>query len=191
MTPPSTPDRVISATRPRLLASFLAALHRPAPPDAPRNPYRGVPLDARDQALRDGLETLDESIDVGQVVENWERAKAVEPWPQDPVWLHGDVHPLNLLVGHGRLHAVIDFGDVCAGDPASDLAVAWMLFDDDARARFRRSAAPAGGVDDATWCRAWGWALALGVALANGDDRVRAIGLRTLHTALADDPIGR
>ena len=36
------------------------------------------------------------------------------------------------------------------------LAIAWMLFEADARAEFRRSA---GAVDDATWARARAWAL--------------------------------
>ena len=57
-----------------------------------------------------------------------------------------------------------------------------MMFAGRARGRFRQAAA----VDEDTWRRAHGWALALGVALANGDDLIRAIGLRTLGHALAD-----
>ncbi|WP_240629755.1 phosphotransferase [Specibacter cremeus] len=34
------------------LAGFVTAVHRPAPPDAPRNPVRGTPLAARDAAVR-------------------------------------------------------------------------------------------------------------------------------------------
>ena len=43
------------------------------------------------------------------------------------VWIHGDLHPGNLLVRDGRLSGVLDFGDVTAGDPATDLSVGWML----------------------------------------------------------------
>jgi aminoglycoside phosphotransferase (APT) family kinase protein len=43
------------------------------------------------------------------------------------MWLHGDLHPANLLIDDGCLAAVIDFGDICAGDPATDLAAGWML----------------------------------------------------------------
>jgi aminoglycoside phosphotransferase (APT) family kinase protein len=43
------------------------------------------------------------------------------------MWLHGDLHPANTLVADGILSAVIDFGDLCSGDPATDLAAAWML----------------------------------------------------------------
>ena len=38
------------------------------------------------------------------------------------------------------IRAVIDFGDITSGDPAVDLAVAWMLFDDTDRAVFRDAA---------------------------------------------------
>ena len=74
-----------------------------------------------------------------------------------------------------------------AGDPASDLAVAWMLLPADGPTR--RSERPAGArqpVDDALWARARGWALVLGVAMSNGDDRVAAIGRRTVAAVLAD-----
>ena len=37
------------------LGGFLAALHRPAPVDAPHNPYRGVPLAERSDRLVAGL----------------------------------------------------------------------------------------------------------------------------------------
>ncbi len=81
-----------------------------------------------------------------------------------PVWLHGDLHPHNLLVHRGRLHAVIDFGDLTSGDPATDLAVAWMLLDAPDRDVLRAAA----GADDATWTRAEAWAVALAVAYLEG-----------------------
>ena len=46
-----------------------------------------------------------------------------------PLWLHGDLHPANVLVHEGRISAVIDFGDITSGDPATDLSVVWMMFD--------------------------------------------------------------
>jgi hypothetical protein len=61
-----------------------------------------------------------------------------------------------------------------------------MLFPPDARPVFRAACGADQPVDDALWTRARGWALALGVALANGDERVAAIGRRTLAAALAD-----
>jgi aminoglycoside phosphotransferase (APT) family kinase protein len=38
------------------------------------------------------------------------------------VWIHGDLHPRNVLVNQGRFCAVLDWGDVTAGDAAADLA---------------------------------------------------------------------
>ena len=41
-----------------VLGRFVAALHRPAPADAPPNPFRGVPLSERDDRMREGLDRL-------------------------------------------------------------------------------------------------------------------------------------
>jgi orotidine-5'-phosphate decarboxylase len=54
-------------------------------------------------------------------------ALAAPAYEGPPVWLHGDLHPANILVRHGRVSGVIDFGDITSGDPAADLSVAWML----------------------------------------------------------------
>jgi aminoglycoside phosphotransferase (APT) family kinase protein len=168
------------------LGSFLAAVHRPAPPDAPANAYRGVPLADRAAIFAAGLDLLDGEVDRTALMDEWHRAAAVDPWDGPPVWLHGDVHPRNVLVDEGRISAVIDFGDMTAGDPASDLAVAWMLFPAELRPVFRQACGARQPVDDALWDRARGWALVLGVAMSNGDDRVGAIGRRTLTAVLAD-----
>jgi aminoglycoside phosphotransferase (APT) family kinase protein len=169
------------------LGAFLAAFHGPAPAAAPANPFRGVPLAHRQAALDSGLArlegALDGAFDVAAMRARWAEVRDTPVWPGPSVWLHGDVHPLNLLVHRGQLAGVIDFGDLTAGDPASDLAIAWMMFRGRSRDRFRRAA----GADDDTWRRALGWALALGVAFSSGDGPVRAIGLRTLRNALADD----
>jgi aminoglycoside phosphotransferase (APT) family kinase protein len=141
-----------------------------------------VPLPDRTERLEAGLEDLGDAVDRAAVRQLWSALVVAPAWSGPPLWLHGDAHPLNLLVHDGRLSAFIDFGDLTAGDPASDLSVAWMMFPERERTTFRRAA---GSVDDATWARARGWAVALGVALANGDDRVAAIGRRTLAAALA------
>jgi len=164
-----------------MLGAFLRALHQPAPADAPHNPYRGVPLEERSDRLVAGLDLLAGSVDRVRVMERWSVLVQTPAWPGPPLWLHGDVHPLNLLVHDGRLSAVIDFGDVTAGDPASDLAVGWMLFGRSSREIFRAS----DGADPDTWARAEAWALALGVAMAAGDDRVAVIGRRTVAAVLA------
>lgn len=148
-----------------------------------------MPLATRDLLTRRRIDELADLVDAPAAHAVWRRALAVPAHPGPPVWLHGDLHPGNLVVGaDGQLAAVIDFGDVTAGDPATDLAVAWMLFTPDDRWVFR-SAAATGGVDGDTWSRARGWALSLGVAiLANSADNppYRELARRTIEAVLAD-----
>ena len=89
----------------------------------------------------------------------WEAALQAPAWQRPPVWIHGDLSSGNLLVEHGRLSAVIDFGCLGVGDPACDLMVAWTLLTAETRHVFR-AALP---VDDATWARGRGWALSWGL----------------------------
>ncbi|GII76961.1 hypothetical protein Sru01_19430 [Sphaerisporangium rufum] len=162
------------------LAGFMTALHRPAPPGAPRNPVRGVPLAARDAVERQRLRTTARSA---ELLPLWEELSAVPPWPGPALWLHGDPHPGNLLLDERGLAAVLDFGDLTAGDPATDLAAAWLVFDQDARDIFRSQVA----ADAATWARARGWALSLGTALATAsadDPRMAAVGEHVLDQVL-------
>ena len=168
-----------------VLGRFVRALHRPAPDDAPRNPVRGVPLGARSESVARWLTALDDAVAGEELRGRWAELVSVPPWPGPPVWLHGDLHPGNILVHRGRVSAVIDFGDLTAGDPATDLAVAWMLLPAPARAGFRDAAGP---VDDHTWARAEGWALFFGLAIAANsadDPQFAQVGLRTLAEVLA------
>ena len=170
-----------------VLGSFLRALHVPAPADFPPNPYRGVPLAARSELFEAQLDRVDDSVDATLVRARWERALAVAPWAGPPVWLHGDMHPANILVLDGHLSGVVDFGDMTAGDPATDLSVAWMLLPPHARPALRKAC---GDIDDNTWARARGWALNLALAfLSSSADNVliHKIGERTLAAVLADD----
>lgn len=154
----------------RRLGAFLGALHQPAPPDAPRNRYRGTPLLDRSSRFHHAVASVGQTERLtpgrlGQVVSRWEDLVGTTRWAGPDVWLHGDLHPANLLIHNGQLCAVIDFGDVTAGDPATDLAVAWMLFEPAERQVLR---AAVGTVDDATWLRAEAWALALAIAYLDG-----------------------
>ncbi len=174
----------------RQLGAFLAALHRRAPSDAPHNPFRGVPLAERAERFDAGLFVLGSRVDAGRCRKVFAELRSAPAWDGAPVWLHGDLHPLNLLVDGGALSAVVDFGDVCAGDPATDLAVAWMLLPRVDRVAFRQAAGAERVVDDATWQRSRAWALVLAVAyLASSDDNpeMAAIGRRTLGAVLDDD----
>ena len=118
------------------LGEFLAALHVPAPPDAPVNPFRGGPLASRADRVAEHLGRIASCAEAAAARAIWYSASQAAPWAGPPAWVHGDLHPANILVHAGRISAVIDFGDLTSGDPATDLSVAWMLFPATERAFF-------------------------------------------------------
>ncbi|MFK7692625.1 aminoglycoside phosphotransferase family protein [Paenibacillus sp. HJGM_3] len=172
------------------LAQFVAALQRidaaGGPPPGTHNSGRGVPLAMRDAPARNAIATLSDWVDPDKATAVWEEALQAPVWHDAPVWLHGDLHPGNLLVVQGRVNAVIDFGTLGIGDPACDLMVAWTMLSADSRDLFRASLS----VDDATWTRGRGWALSFGlIALAYYMDTnpvLASIARRTLEEVLAD-----
>src|SRR5437762_10334961 len=86
----------------------------------------------------------------------WDGAVAAPQWDRAPSWVHGDLHPANVVVADGTLSGVIDFGELCAGDPAADLAAAWVLLPAGTAPRFLHAY---GRADDAMIRRARGWAV--------------------------------
>ncbi|MFE0458912.1 aminoglycoside phosphotransferase family protein [Kitasatospora sp. NPDC058965] len=154
------------------LAEFLRALHHPAPADAPANPLRGVPL--ADMPLNEdqfGLVAGHPGADGAR--ELWERAVAAPAWQGPPTWLHGDLHPANVVVRDGTLAGVVDFGELCAGDPATDLSAAWILLPAGTAGRFFDAY---GDTDEATRLRARGWAVLRALGLI-GIGRAGRLGL--------------
>lgn len=174
------------------LADVLHALHITAPADAPDNPARGGSLNRPevDERFRSRLAEIGDGVDSAAVLARWEAWRAAPDWDDPDVWLHGDLHPLNLIVGsEGGLAGVIDWGDVTAGDPAVDLATAWLTFGRAGRRLFVRRANLSGAYDADTWTRARAWALHLAVTfLATSDDRpaLREIGRHAARHLLAD-----
>jgi aminoglycoside phosphotransferase (APT) family kinase protein len=137
------------------LAEFLQALHRKAPGEAPANPGRGVSL-RLDHHFDQWLTVIAASDLAAPARAAWEQAVAAPEWADAPVWVHGDLHPANVVVSDGTVSGVIDFGELCAGDPATDLAAAWVVLPAGASSRFFEGYANA---DDATVRRARGWAV--------------------------------
>ena len=174
------------------LGRFLRALHQPAPADAPHNPWRSIPLDARTERLHEHLDQLRDTVNRERVLAVWDRVVVTPRWPGPPMWIHGDLHPGNLLINDGELAAVLDFGDLTSGDPATDLSVMWMLLPPEQRhalftATGRTRSNPA---DDQMWRRARGWALAIGIAviaLGREGNALAELGKRTVEAALGDD----
>lgn len=151
---PADHDPVAGTESADTLAAFLRTLHRPAPGDAPVNESRGVPLATLRHGIDDWLPMLSDTA--AGFRDAWEDALAAPAWDRAPVWVHGDLHPANVVVSEGALRGVLDFGELCAGDPATDLSAAWLLLPDGAADRFFAAYADA---DDATVRRARGWAL--------------------------------
>ncbi|MFN8484522.1 MAG: aminoglycoside phosphotransferase family protein [Anaerolineae bacterium] len=172
------------------LAQFITALQRVdadgGPPPGPHNSERGVPLAMRDDATRAAISALRGAIDTDAAAAAWGAALHAPEWRGAPVWIHGDLQPGNLLVQHGALSAVIDFGCLGVGDPACDLMAAWTLLTADSRAVFRAELA----ADDATWARGKGWALSFGlIALPYyqiSNPVLATIGRRAIAEVLAD-----
>jgi len=169
----------------RVFAQFLRALHQPAPHDAPVNHVRGVALVARADAFEERLASLRALVDVARLRRVWDAAIDAASWSLPPVWIHGDPHPANLIALEGELCAVVDFGDMCAGDPASDLATAWMLLPEESLELFLESYAYH-DVDLVT--RALGWAVLFGLFFLEiglgARPTYRAVGLATLRRAI-------
>jgi aminoglycoside phosphotransferase (APT) family kinase protein len=142
------------------LAAFLTALHQPAPAAAPGSRDRGGALAGRaDDFARGLIAAVDLGLipDPGAVRAVWDDAVTAPGWDGPRLWLHGDLHPANLLTADGAFCGVIDFGDMCAGDPACDLAACWILLPDGFVDRFHEAYQPA--PDAATLRRARGWAV--------------------------------
>lgn len=168
-----------------VLADFLLALHTEAPADAPVSDRTGLPPSL---GFTEVHEYVGRGEEMGAV---WADAIAAPAWDGPPVWLHGDLHPANVVVADGTLAGVIDFGEVCAGDPATDLAAAWILLPAGAADRFFERY-PA---DDATVRRARGWAvqralflIAMGIngdrGLPGGKPHWGPVGLQALERLL-------
>ena len=191
---PVLPGRTVDLAEPSRdaafkLVDFLRALHQEADAEAPANPFRDVPLQDKEDVIRPRFERL---ADLGELPDGvlalWQRGveTAID---LEPTWIHGDLHPKNVLVQDGRFSGVIDWGDVTSGDPATDLASIWLFL---AQREARASALERYGASTATIDRARAWAVFFGAVFLDaglsvtGDTDARnvTIGKRALQRAL-------
>jgi aminoglycoside phosphotransferase (APT) family kinase protein len=170
-------DNVESASD---LARFIRTLQSIEPADdlpaSAANGFRGAALTTRDKQARASIAALADEIDAPAAMRIWEESLSQPPHEGAPTWIHGDIHPGNVLTREGKLSAVIDWGCAAIGDPAVDLMPAWSMFSGEARAAFRQEIA----TDAATWIRARGWTLSVSViALSYYRDKNETIAAAT------------
>lgn len=169
----------------QLLVATLQSLHQPASSDAPENPFRGVPLHTRHPGVTERLMRQENrpEVDAPRLAVLWEELCST-PASTDRVWLHGDLHPRNVIIRDGTLVGVIDWGDLNGGDAATDLACAWLLLD---TAGKRQEFFSLYNADPAQIRRAQGWALHMGLTLLDSNEpRHMPLGLTTLQRVLED-----
>ncbi|MCW5316798.1 phosphotransferase [Nostoc sp. KVJ3] len=152
------------ANQVKLFASFLRSLHVLAPFNAPLNAVRGVPLNQRAASVEERMQRLETKTNLitQKLRDTWNMALNT-PIDVEAKWLHGDLHPRNILVENGAITGIIDWGDITSGDIATDLASIWMLFSD--RNARQEAIAEYQNVSEATLQRALGWAILFGVML--------------------------
>ena len=167
------------------LARFVAELRQITPAaDAPAGGRR--PLARLDAGTRTSIAASACAIDIPAALAAWESALQAPVWDGQPVWIHADLLRPNLLAAGGRIRAVIDFGSVGVGDPATDVIPAWAVFGPAGRAAFRDAL----GIDNGTWHRARGIALHQAAALipyySVSNPAFAALGQRTVEQVIAD-----
>lgn len=138
----------------KFLVEFQSIDASQGPAAGEHNFYRGGSIAVYDEEARTAIENTKDTFDEHLLKELWELALD-SSWDKEPVWVHGDIAPGNLLVKDGKLCAVIDFGILGVGDPSCDAAMAWTFFDNDSRRIFKEELS----MDQDTWNRARGWAL--------------------------------
>jgi aminoglycoside phosphotransferase (APT) family kinase protein len=165
------------------LGAFLRALHAPGVREQ-ADPDRRLPLDPNGRAdmavrvprTRERLAALaDLTRAESRAAERILREAERLPPSSAHAVVHGDFHVRHVLVEDGRVSGVIDWGDVCVGDPSIDLQLAWSLLTAERRAAFLDAYGP---VDEATQLRARVLAVFFCALLA---DYARAQGLPGLE----------
>ena len=99
---------------------------------------------------------------------------------------HGDLHFRHLLVRDGALAGVIDWGDLCRGDPAVDLMAYWMALPGFARPDFLRAYGHPLREDQLLRARVWALVCCSGLleyARDVGDERLARAAAGSLERA--------
>jgi aminoglycoside phosphotransferase (APT) family kinase protein len=116
--------------------------------------WRGGDLHDHDTWIQYCLTKSERLLDVDRLSTLWDHFREL-PRTAPDVMSHGDLIPLNVLVGGGRLVGVLDCGGFGPADPALDVIAGWHTLDDGPRAVFRAALQ----CDELEWERSKAWAL--------------------------------
>lgn len=172
------------------LAHFLSVLHnQPIPNNPPHNPHRSAPLSAKSEGTKKRIQTyIRNGLVAPKVAALWAKAVVLACPAEARRLIHGDLHPKNIVAKNGQITAIIDWGDFALGDPATDLAIFWMLFSDK---KIREEALQTYGAEAPLIKRAIGWAIFFGTILLDvgqgGDELFYNIGTLTLANIETED----
>lgn len=146
------------------------------------NRFAGNNLEFFEPELLTLLDQYKNLVPADLLQENLERA-AKKKWSKEFVWVHGNLVPQNLRVRDGKLVNVIGADKAVSGDPACDLAIAWLLFDQKARKIFFNAAE----ADEATINRARFFALRWALKNYHSQDIDELIQSRDATTEILKD----
>lgn len=126
------------------------------------NPTRRADMELRVPLTVERLATIERLWRAPEHVHTLLDEAIALPQPEPKAVCHGDLHFRHILVDGGRVSGVIDWIDLCRGDPALDLQLVWSVLPPAARGTFF---AAYGDVEDRTLLRARVVALFLSAAL--------------------------
>jgi aminoglycoside phosphotransferase (APT) family kinase protein len=138
------------------IGAFLRTLHAPRAARLlaealPIDPNRRADMPVRVAMARRRIEQAAELglyVATGPIDQLLAEAASLPPSPMVRV-LHGDLHARHVLIGpDGRATGVIDWGDVCAGDPSIDLSIGYGAFVGPARRAFLDAYGPIDGLTE-------------------------------------------
>jgi len=155
------------------LARTLRVLHAHDPADLPEDANQRADMSRRVPWARAALAKL--RVDAEHVL----AAAETIPVPPAAALCHGDLHIRQILVG-ARLNGIIDWVDVCRGNPAIDLSLLWSFVPRDLFATFL---AEYGSVSEEELLIARVLALGLNATLAS---YARDVGNAALEVAARD-----
>lgn len=167
------------------LAKFIKTLHEAKCKNAkPSSMGRDIKL-LNNDFLKD-LEKMDDHFDKDLILKVWNRILKASSHAGEPVFVHGDILPMNVIVENKALKAVIDFSYTGMGDPAVDLMPAWTIFSKNERAIFLKEFecdenAILRGAGNALW-----FAIRAFPYYKNTNKVIADIALKTLNEVLAD-----